>query len=126
MKRHHQLLELSREHHGALSLALHAKRAALSGEAAAVAAASARCVVAAELEAHFAVEEKTLLPLLLAAGQAELAQRLTAEHGQLRELRTQLCDPDSVILRAFGELLAAHVRFEEREMFIALEALLEN
>ena len=43
-----------------------------------------------------------------------------------RELRTQLCDPDSVILRAFGELLAAHVRFEEREMFIALEALLEN
>ena len=66
------------------------------------------------------------IPLLLAAGQAELAQRLTAEHGQLRELRTQLCDPDSVILRAFGELLAAHVRFEEREMFIALEALLEN
>lgn len=53
------------------------------------------------------------------------ARRLTSEHAQLRELGAQLRDPDSVTLRAFGELLMSHVRFEEREMFVALDALLE-
>jgi hypothetical protein len=127
MKRHGQLLELSRDHHAALVLAVHAQRAAASGESEAVAAAAADCRDAfdAELDAHFALEENDLLPLLLAAGEGRLAQRLTSEHARLRGLRSQLREPDAVALRAFGEVLTAHVRFEEREMFITLEGLLE-
>ena len=125
MKRHEKLQDLSREHYSALKLALQAKRAAASGEPAQIDASAAACVAAfaAELEPHFQVEENTLLPMLVASGESELVQRVERDHGDLRLLAAQLRQPEASALLAFAELLTAHVRFEEREMFEAAEAL---
>lgn len=127
MKRHPLLQPLSREHHAALQLALNARRAASARERSGVEAMSLACVeaFAGELDPHFIVEETTLLPLLVAAGEDALAQRLESEHRQLRELAGRLLPAAAPVLLAFAELLSAHVRFEERELFVVVQALLE-
>lgn len=124
MKRHPQLQDLSREHHTALQLALHAKRAALSGDPARVDACAAACTAAfaAELDPHFLVEERSLLPMLAQSGQTALVRRTEHEHAELRASIGQLREPAAASLLRFAELLTAHVRFEERELFEALEA----
>ena len=104
MKRDPRLHALSSEHHQALVLARRARR----GES----------VVGQlkELEAHFAIEERVLLPALARAGRADLAARTVDEHADIRH---SVNDPVR-----FGELLEAHVRFEERELFPICEALI--
>lgn len=125
MKRSGSLLKLSREHHGALVLA---KRAQSFGptrsDAADVFMAQLVRTFADELEPHFQAEENTLLPALQLAGESALVERTLAEHAQLRELieRIRHCYLSS--LQRFGIALAAHVRFEERELFPAAEAVL--
>lgn len=119
MRRHQKLQDLSREHHGALQLALHAKRAVLSGDDTQIAASASACVAAfaLELDPHFVVEETTLMPALAQQGEHELVQRTLGEHEALRALVLQLQRPAAATLREFSELLTAHVRFEERELF---------
>ena len=127
MKRHPGLLQLSREHYGALKLARDARRAAGSGEPGAVAALAQRVVqtFAAELDPHFCVEEQGILVLLARAGQHELVARTLADHAELRCLAKALATPDADTLLRFAELLGAHVRFEEREVFEAAQASLD-
>jgi hemerythrin-like domain-containing protein len=124
MKRHDRLQDLSREHHAALRLALQARRAAASGDHALIDSAAAAVIVAfhTELDPHFVIEEQTLLPLLTQPGEGEVVTRIEHEHAELRRLSALLQEPDAATLAAFGELLNAHVRFEEREMFPLLEA----
>jgi len=119
MRRHQQLQDLSREHHTALQLALRARRAVESGDAAQIAASAAACIEAfsVELDPHFVIEENELLSALARQGEHDLVQRTLAEHEQLRDLIVQLAQPDATALRSFAELLNAHVRFEERELF---------
>ncbi|MGA9396016.1 MAG: hemerythrin domain-containing protein [Azonexus sp.] len=126
MKRHQRLQDLSREHYSALKLALDAKHAAASGELEQIQAAAAACNSAfeRELEAHFKLEERELLPLLRQSGEAILVQHTEADHAELRHLAAQLAVPDGDTLQRFAERLTAHVRFEEREMFEAVERLL--
>lgn len=119
MKRHTALQQLSREHHTALKLARQARLACETGHAAAIAEA-ARAINACfpdELEPHFRIEEKDLLPALQALGEEEAVRRTLAEHAELRALDRQLRQPDSASLMRFATLLADHVRFEERELF---------
>lgn len=125
MKRHAALADLSREHHGALSLALKVRKAALAGDPAARAAAGAEALArfAAELEPHFLQEEQWLLPRLVAAGETALADRTLAEHCALRAAVKDLQGAGAAALQRFAELLAAHVRFEERELFERVQAL---
>lgn len=126
MKRHPELLQLSREHHGALKLARNARLAAASGAGEAVLAA-ARQVAAQfplELDPHFLSEELNLLPRLEKAGEHLLVDRTLADHGQLRRFAKILAtQPDQETLASFASLLADHVRFEERELFEAVQAL---
>ena len=119
MKRSTGLLELSREHHSALKLALVAKKAANSAvEGVRVAAiAAVQAAMRSELEPHFQIEEDRLLPALAAAGCAELVARTLAEHQALRAAAAALVNAQAENLQAFAELLQAHVRFEERELF---------
>lgn len=126
MKRHSQLQELSREHHHALQLALRARRAATSGDHALVESAATACLAAFrdELDAHFVVEETTLIPLLRDAGEDALVAQLERDHAELRGLCVRLGRPDAATLLGFAERLSAHVRFEEREVFAVLERLL--
>lgn len=126
MKRNINLQPLSREHHTALTLAKACERAAQSGDAKLVAKTCERAMLAFsdELEPHFQVEEQSLLPLLHNAENKILEQRTLADHRQLRALLDGLRQNDIESLDNFGKRLSAHVRFEERELFPALESLL--
>lgn len=123
MQRSLVLQPLSREHHSALKLAKACERAAVSSDAGEVGRACSRAIEAgtAELKAHFSVEERTLLPLLDGTPDQPLAERTLADHRQLVALLDELQRHDAATLGRFGRCLAAHVRFEERELFPALE-----
>lgn len=109
MKRHAALIGLSQDHHHGLVLA----RRCTSGEASWPEVAQ---LFAAELEPHFQIEERMLLPAL---GSDPLVERTLAEHGELRRM---VDEQDS--LQAFGALLQAHIRFEERELFERAQAVM--
>jgi hypothetical protein len=49
-----------------------------------------------------------------------------SDHAELRRLSIQLQQPDVKTLLGFAELLNSHVRFEERELFVVLEVLLDG
>lgn len=115
MKRHPHLIHLSREHHAALRLGRHL----LAGDA----AAGLRAEHAA-LAAHFAEEERDLAPLLEARGRSALAARLRAEHAHLMTLFAAAVHGTREA--EAGQALIDHVRFEERELFPAVETLFEE
>jgi hypothetical protein len=83
-----------------------------------------------EGERHFRVEEEVLLPLWAHLGtiDSEAAERLSREHLSIRSAAIAIDSqtPSLESLRAVGEELAAHVRFEERELFRLLEADLDE
>ena len=126
MKRSPALQPLSREHHTALTLAKACEHAAQSGDAIIVAQACERAILAYtnELDAHFRIEEQTLLPLLSNAATQILVQRTLQDHEQLRGLLAALQQNNAEALGNFGKLLTTHVRFEERELFPVIEELL--
>lgn len=122
MRRTEALVELSREHQAALSLALRARRAAAEGGAAvAVMSAKVGKVFHSELKPHFDQEERWLLQALTRAGETAMVARILANHAELAGLVERLAAPDAVILLAFADCLTGHVRFEEGELFLAAE-----
>lgn len=123
MKRHPALRGLSSEHHRALVLATRAQRATPDEAATRALAAEAAHLFASELEAHFLQEETGLLAELEAAGCETAVRRTQAEHAELRQLAGQL-NVSLATLPHFGERLAAHIRYEERELFPLAEATL--
>lgn len=126
MKRSPALQPLSREHHTALTLAKACELAAQSGDATLVSQACQRAVraFADELDAHFKLEEQSLLPLLTSPETQALVQRTLADHQRLRGLLTGLQQNEVEALNNFGKCLTAHVRFEERELFPVIEGLM--
>lgn len=129
MKRSPQLIPLSREHHTALSLARRLTETARSTDRATLADGVRHLgeKFAAELDPHFAEEERWLLPALSAAGENSLTERTAAEHARMRALVVELMhEPSSAGLAEFAALLHDHVRFEERELFPAFERLQED
>ena len=126
MKRSEFLQPLSREHHTALTLARSCERAAQSGDAERVRQACLRAVeeFSRELDRHFQIEERTLLPLLQGMETEALVQRTLADHRRLHALLDGLQRNDIDALDSFGKCLLAHVRFEERELFPAIEGVL--
>ena len=129
MKRHPALIELSREHHTALKLSREAKRCALLGlpaESELFAKKLAQCFTT-EIAAHFTTEERDFLPLLEAGGLHALIERTLSEHAELRHLIVRLQqEPLPEYLARFGDLMEQHVRFEERELFAAIELVLDR
>ena len=79
-----------------------------------------------DLAQHFADEEEFLFPTL----PPDHPQRLRAEreHAQVRSLMSSIrqfpSDPEW--LAAFADLLEAHIRFEERELFNQLQVYLND
>lgn len=123
MKRSAALTALSREHHTALVLALRIAQAAEQSAIEAIRQ-SIPDIFQHELEPHFLTEERELLPRLEAGGFPDLVRRTHEEHRQLRRLAARLGSGDPSPLKEFGSLLAAHVRFEERELFSVEETFL--
>ncbi len=123
MKRHPALQALSREHHHALTLAKACERAVVGQDVSAIRAVCQRAVqdMASELAPHFMREECDLLPLLAYPEAQMLLQRTFADHRRLHDLLPALQREEASVLAEFGQLLAQHVRFEERELFPVLE-----
>ena len=89
-----------------------------------ICAASPAALRALGAAGRFAEEERDLLPLLEAHGHAALAQRLNAEHAQLRTLFAAALRGEREA--EAGQALIDHVRFEERELFPVVETLFEQ
>jgi len=77
-----------------------------------------------DLEPHFVAEETWLLPHAPAA----LRERTLTDHSQLRALVEFGSDLSAVReqLRTWSDMLTQHIRFEERELFPALQGLLST
>ena len=124
MKRIAELRDLSDDHHGALVLARRCAQAA-SGDAARAETVwrEVRAAFASQLEPHFEIEERLLLPALEAIGEPGRADRIREDHASLRAL-AGLAAPSPAQLERFGRALEAHVRFEERDVFEVAQARL--
>jgi hypothetical protein len=122
MQRSEALTPLSHDHHIALEVALRLRRAASPAGDAEAAAGRFVTYMHEGGRRHFA-EEETILLAGVPAGD-EHADRVRAEHERLLTalgwVEDGLADP--ACLRAVGELLSDHVRFEERVLFPRLEA----
>jgi len=118
MKRVDGLRELSDDHHTGLVLARRCKQA--GGEDSELSPERAWAQVldafSRHLEPHFQIEEQHLLPALEAIGEAPLAERIREDHGALRALRSTGA-ASRALLERFGQLLEAHIRYEERQVF---------
>jgi hemerythrin-like domain-containing protein len=132
VKRHPALVPLSHDHHHELVQARRLRAAAERPAAERLAAASAYVdLFFTETVRHFRDEEERLFPAYAArAGGTPLLRRILEEHMQLhglvRALRARVAGGDVAAdeLRELGDLLHAHVRVEERELFPAIEETL--
>lgn len=118
------LLELSREHHTSLVMARDARRTSKSDDPA-ILSAAVRSIEAhwhALLAEHFEREER-LIQTIADELDSEAVARISAEHAELRLLALGPCTLEPAArLRRFGELLGAHVRYEERIFFPQLQS----
>ena len=127
MKRSPELTPLSRDHHQALFVAQRLKRVDDADDA------RERFLDfwASHGRGHFAIEEDILLPAWVSAdvgADRSAAARVTAEHLEIRSQARRLERGDAFELEelhGLGALLESHVRFEERELFPAIEAALD-
>ena len=119
MKRSEALAVLSRDHHQALAVALPLRRATAASLDDALA--GFHDYFDGRGERHFDAEEEVLLPVLREVPDGgEMADRIVAEHEQLRALAANAASsPDAAV--ALGDALHDHVRFEEREVFPLIE-----
>jgi hemerythrin-like domain-containing protein len=136
MKRHPALIPLSRDHHNGLVQASRLRRAAADGDA------SARLATARDFveffkneeRVHLRDEEEALFPLLLRHVQSQPAplREARAQHMQLEGFARKLDiavaagTVDQETLHAAGELLDAHIRLEERQLFPLIEELVPD
>ncbi len=125
MKRHPALASLSRDHHSALRLARELEDVGRGGGRDPVRAIEAlQRVWKTELAGHFAWEERWFGRILAETIELEL---LLAEHWNLRkhiEAALALTAPSAQLnlrIGHIGVLLRAHVRWEERVLFPAVE-----
>jgi hemerythrin-like domain-containing protein len=124
VKRTPELAPLSRDHHIALEQALRLRRA--TDEDVADVVAGFFAFLEDHARSHFAEEEAVLAPVVPADCSA-LADRMVEEHESILRRATALGErPETGPARELGELLSAHVRFEERELFPLLERRLPS
>ena len=125
MKRRPELRRLSEDHHHALALAHRCETVARARKPHEVERQwdEALQALSAQLEPHFQIEERILLPALEALEEPEMAERIRSEHSEMRHLLAHE-QASATRLRVFAELLARHVRYEEREVFERTESRL--
>ena len=130
MKRHRALVSLSHDHHHALVQARRLARSAAGDEAVRLeAAGDFLAFYASDTIPHFREEEELLFPLVVDRGgdADELLARVLLEHQRIHALAERLREAqaggraDAGVMQELGELLNAHVRLEERELFPLIE-----
>jgi hemerythrin-like domain-containing protein len=132
MKRHRSLYPLSHDHHHALVQALNLDKAGPGDDRTGIQEAAARFADfwRSDLQRHFAQEEQIVLPLLTnykAADAAEVREMLEQHAAIARlacELNEKLARPETIeasLLTNLAEYLRRHIRYEEGELFPAVE-----
>jgi hemerythrin-like domain-containing protein len=130
VKRHPALIALSHDHHAELVQARRLRLASGSDVAEARVASAEQYVAAffTETTSHFRIEEERLFPLLVRhAGSSPLLEQVLGEHDELRDLASALReeaatgDVTGVTMLQLADVLDAHVRREERELFPLIE-----
>lgn len=126
MKRNTGLVPLSHDHHHALRLAVSLMK---NGELSALAQRTL-AFWDSDLNYHFSAEESILFPACRNHDVALdiLFERMLREHTAIRAIISSLgADQyDETMLRQLGKLLESHVRFEERELFPLIEAVIPD
>ena len=125
MKRHPVLIPLSHDHHHAL-VAAKRLRAAADAEDPGEGVAGFAAFFREETIPHFRDEEEIVFPLVAASDEARpLVVRALLEHQQLHALVAELgrSDDPRPAMALIADLLEAHVRLEERELFPLVERL---
>ncbi len=125
MKRHPSLQPLSRDHHEAL-LQVQMLRSAAEGspDDRRVARVRFRDLWDGWFRDHLDLEERRLSALIPAAGDVG---RLRKEHGDIRSLAEQFvrgateAGPAGALMLRLAERLHDHIRWEERQLFPAIE-----
>ena len=136
MRRHPALIPLSRDHHAGLVQASRLRRAAAEGDASARLAAARDFLefFRSEERLHLRDEEEALFPLLLRHVRSQPAplREARVQHVQLEGFARKLDiavaagSVDRATLAAAGELLEAHIRLEERQLFPLIEELVPD
>jgi len=128
LKRHPNLIPLSHAHHKGLLLAQLLK--ADTPDYRGMPTEKANIILYAQREyqerllPHFTQEEEQLMPLIENRTKelSAFSQRVLEEHHQLREGFSALQpDSDALTLDRLGKLLERHIRFEERQWFMAIQ-----
>ena len=134
-RRHESLIPLSREHHHGLMLCLCIRKVlaqpSVDEAVARETAAHAAQFFATGLVAHFKAEEEALFPAMQHfSGASKLLSELLTEHRELEALAARLADTEvSELVRTldqFADLLEAHIRKEERELFPLYERFVSD
>ena len=126
---------LHEEHQATLALWSRLEAALASGRADAALLHSAAAALAHELGNHFEFEERSLFPLLAAAGEADIGALLQEEHEAIRAAGARFIalvkhNPADAGVKATGlelaERLFAHVQKEEMSLLPMLDDLLDE
>ncbi len=129
MLRDPSLIPLSRQHQHALALCVRIDRALeASGFDLKTWQEEVEQHFAQEIQFHFAAEEQVLFPKAKRFPElASLVEELSDEHVRLREhfARARERTLDRAELGAFASLLSGHIRKEERQLFEAMQKLVE-
>ena len=127
MIRHNALVPLSHDHHLGLMAAVRLKRGDAAYKRSRSIAESVEELWRTELAGHFEQEEECLFTLEVDAPTRAMIERAIDEHRRMRALVEQIAAgaPDDVA-RELGTLLESHIRFEERELFEALQAQVDE
>jgi len=123
IKRSPQLAPLSREHHDGLLFAWKIKQGIENKTPLEVMRQYTLWYWRHHIKPHFFQEEKILLPYMSSGH--PMAIKLLEDHDHIRELILGLDDvADKRSLIILSDLLNTHIRFEERELFVHLEKIL--
>jgi hypothetical protein len=119
LKRHSALIGLSREHHHSLSLCVRLLRTPEEEHR------NELEPHFAELEVHFREEETMFAPVWQNIA-PELKARFERDHAKLRKMMAEPEYGSKVWNTDFAVTLRDHARFEERELFPAVEPFLPS
>jgi iron-sulfur cluster repair protein YtfE (RIC family) len=118
LKRHEALQPLSRQHHFGLLFCWKLRKGFATGIAIERMAAYRDWFFQTEIVPHFAEEEAVVFPILKSGH--PLVERALEEHDRLRELFTTQTGIEAS-LQELESLLQKHIRFEERQLFEAIQ-----
>jgi hypothetical protein len=123
MTRDGRLQGMTSDHHHALGLARRIREATSRSDVDIVLLADVRRRYVEERAPHLALEEEELLPALEQVGRTDVVALALRDHEALRNHLAAAESGDLSRLSEFWALLKARVRFEERDLFTACQAL---